>query len=281
MRLALSASLLLLAACTQDQGLTRTLNNQVAVVTGDFDDVREPLKRMVIRHTVYDGLISTATWDPDYNPDRALTVEGLLGSSDEMGEYDALFVASGTRGLGAREYNGLDPDDHIATDAAILEALDGSVRTGRTLLVTDWAYDLAEVTWPDAVDFVGDDAVLDAAQCGERAELTATVVDDGLADALGMDTVAIDYDFSNWGVVESVGPDATVWITGDVTCRTTDGVTEHTGVPLLVSFEHGLGQVVVSTFHLDAQTDAVVDTLLTHIVGDLTPVDPETAVIEE
>ncbi|MBN2798317.1 MAG: hypothetical protein JXX28_04155 [Deltaproteobacteria bacterium] len=275
--------LLALAACTQDNGLTRKPMDQVAVITGDFDDVREPLKRLVIRHDLFDGLISTATWDEDYNPDRTLTAEGLLASADALDAYDAVLLASGTRGLGLRQYNGVADDSFFLTDSDVIDRVRSYGDRGHGLLVTDWAYDLVEAAWPELVDFAGEDSVPDRAQCGQIGEVTGRVVDARLVQALGTDTVALSFNFSNWAVMEAAGDEATVWIEGDVRCVFA-GTGEElvlTGAPLLVSRESALGGVVVSSFHLDAQRDGFVDAMLMEILGDLRPTEAQTYALDE
>lgn len=284
---ALAVLVALLAGCTSDNELQRRELNRVAVTAGDFDDVTEPLNRMVVEYERYDGIISVATWDEDYDPSaNVLTVEGLLGSLDEMLSYDAVFVASGTRGLGDRVYNGLDDDDQLVTDADVVANVQEYPLRIRSLVATDWAYDLVEVAWPDAIEFVHDDLSLDAAQCGQIAEVSARVTDDRLAQDLGMDTVAVSFNYSNWAVMESVSEDVTVWLRGDVSYRIseTEGYGTLTDVPLLVSFEPGGspdGRVVFSSFHIDTQTDAVIDQVLATVVGDFEAAPPESVAIEE
>ena len=110
-------SIAVLSVGCNEQSFTAKRLNSIAVTAGDFDQLGAPLDRMDVRHTVYEGLISTATWDPDYEGQNvALKVETLFGDLAEIAGHDALFVSSGTRGLGERVYNGLLPDDALVTD---------------------------------------------------------------------------------------------------------------------------------------------------------------------
>jgi hypothetical protein len=272
------------AGCTNENQLDRHTIESVAATTGDFDNVEEPLNRMLVSHQTYEGLISVATWDPDYDPDVvSLKVEGLLGSTDEMRLHDSILVASGTRGLGAQEYNGLGADDGLVSDPAVLENVRDFVGRGGVLLCTDWSYDLVEAAWPDALGFLGDDAVYDDAQHGEIGTVSATVTEEILVSDLGMGVMSVSFDFSNWAVIEEVGADVTVWLVGDVEVRGDAGPEPRTRVPLLVSFEPEgpeAGSVVFLSFHIDAQTDAVIDQLLTTVVGDFQEESDATAAIE-
>eukprot|EP00657_Telonema_sp_P-1_P008176 TRINITY_DN2889_c0_g1_i1.p1 TRINITY_DN2889_c0_g1~~TRINITY_DN2889_c0_g1_i1.p1 ORF type:complete len:100 (-),score=44.75 TRINITY_DN2889_c0_g1_i1:107-406(-) len=75
---------------------------------------------------------------------------------------------------------------------------------GGPLLVTDWAYELVDTIWPDAMTFIENDPArqgtqwvnLDAAQLGVIDNITADIVDDDLAAVLGSDTMAVDFPYS-------------------------------------------------------------------------------------
>src|SRR5688572_15347336 len=89
------AAAVLLSACGENN-LWDHNNTAVAITTGDFDRVAEPLVRMEIAHTTYEGIISTATWDPTYDADQAaLQVEDLLVDANELEGNSTVFIASG------------------------------------------------------------------------------------------------------------------------------------------------------------------------------------------
>lgn len=278
--LALVTLAALLGACGNETGVNFRDVDQIAVTVGDFDDVQAPFDRMVVPTTRYDGIISTATWveDEDEFTSPALNVEGLFLSerNEELRAYGAVFVASGTRGFGEREYNSLQPDDALVSNEEAMANAEAYLSTGGVMWLTDWSYDLAPRVVPDKIDFLGDEAQLDAAQRGDiNDRVVARVVDEGLAEALGTEQLSLKYNFSNWAVIEDVADssDVKVWLRGDVTYRddSGEGTQTLTDVPLLVSVQmqnERQGELVFSTFHLDAQNGAVIDTLLQTIVGD-------------
>jgi hypothetical protein len=275
----LSASLLLATGCSENEFLLR-LNNSVAVTVGDFDQVAAPLNRMVVKHADYDGVISTTTWDPNYEGLSALDVEGLFASLEEMMNHDAIFVASGTRGLGLRQYNGLSDDNQIISSEEAINNTREFVARGNTLLVTDWGYDLVEAVWPEYITFVHEETGFDAAQRGTEGDIQGSVVDETLAVAIETDALELSYNFSNWSVIESVNESVDVLVRGDVTYLDPNGTgtVDISQAPLLVRFEPpgGLGgQVVFSTFHVDAQNDYVIDEMLRSVVGRFKENDPE------
>jgi hypothetical protein len=264
----------------QEQDFRGTQGRSIAVVTGDFDDVAEPLDRLLLDHTPYDGIISNAVWDPAYDSASAqLTIEGLFADSGELGQHGWLFVASGARGLGGTVYNGVAPDNQLVDNPAVQGRIVDYVNRGNTLVVTDWAYDLVEACWPDAVDFLGDDTTRDEAQLGEVETVIADVTDDRLEETTGNTQLSIHYNFSNWAVIRGISSDVDVWLRGDVHWRTpSDGSVQRlVDAPLLVSFtpEGGTGRVVVATFHLDAQNDPVADEITNTVFGPFFVVSEE------
>ena len=286
----LVATAVIVTACTPDQGLNPFSADSVAVTTGDFDFVAEPLLRMDVVHDQYEGLISTPTWNPDYLAVDALKVETLFlgnldsetgefsGGLDEMLLHDVIMVASGTRGLGLQQYNGFDADDQIVGDEDARHNLDEYLSRGRRILLTDWSYDMMEATWPEYIDFVGDDAVFDDAQRGQRGTVIADVVNEDLAIAFGseeapVNTTAIDFNYTNFALIENVSSEVTVWMRGDVEYRKSDseGDVALSDVPLLVSFNPMGNQdalVIYASFHLSAQTEGIVDDILRTVVGE-------------
>jgi hypothetical protein len=128
--------------------------------------------------------------------------------------------------------------------------------------------------------------MLDAAQVGAIGTVVATVTEERLATALGSDSMAVEFNYSNWAIMTDVGPDVTVWMRGDVQYRV-DAVAEPetlTDVPLLVSFEPNgpeRGLIVYSAFHIDVQTGYAMDEILRTVVGDFEENNLDSLYIEE
>jgi hypothetical protein len=273
----LAAPALILLACNNDQGLKEIKVNQVAVVTGDFDEVEESLVRHVVRHDLYEGYISAPVYNEEVDPaTMTLKSEALFSQLNDRGDtvlfdYDALFVNSGTRGLGAYVYNDVVADDALLMDPTALEHVREYVEAGHVLVVSDWAYDLVEAIWPDAITFHREAEGYDAAQMGLSDEVIADVVDGKLAESLENDQLAVAYDFSYWTVVESAGSGTRTHLSGTVNFRGSDGEGElqlHE-VPLLLSFPAGSGKVVFSSFSWRAQNRSAADLMLGHLVEGL------------
>ena len=260
-----------------EQGITELRFENVAVATGDFDRVEEMLSRNDVRHTLFEGYIEKAVYDEDLDPNgMAIGTEVLFGGTNADGDpeifsYDAVFVNSGTRGFGAYVYNSLESDDSIVTDATAIANTVEFVGRNRTLVVSDWAYDLVEAGWPDAITFVDEELGLDSAQVGLDESVIADVVDPDLAEVLLNDQLQIDFAFSYWTVIESVSEDVDVYLRGDVEYRLSDntGTAVLEDAPLLVAFDSGRGRVIYSAFSWKAQSQSVTDLLLLYLAEGL------------
>lgn len=280
--------LLALGACVEN-GLAERKLDSLAVVLGDFDDVGTPLSRLGIGVSEYDGFVVQATYEPEESRtvrgDIGQSFEQLLTRADDVGRkeiqlYQAVFINSGARGLNAWRYDDLfTPDDEVLQNPDTLDTLCAFVDSGDTLVLSDWAYDVVEQCWPDAVKFVGDDDNdIDAAQTGQASSaVLATVTNKELADLLGVTQFSLAYDFTNWAVIEDVGAGTEVLLRGDVSYQPSSGelYTTLVDVPLLVRFEHNKGQVVFSTFHWAAQPAGLTDSLLLGSVDGLSAVSKE------
>jgi len=236
-------------ACKSDQEIKALRWDDVALLSGDFDHMGASLVRMGIDYTEFEGFISQAVYNPEIDGDSfQLTVEYLLeGETDSgglvMNEYDVLFINSGTRGLGDLEYNSMDEDSAFVSNPQIAENLYSFTSKGHSLVLSDWAGDLIEAAWPDAIQFVGEGECLnplcwDSGQSGIDQQVIAYIEDSELQQKLGTDSVALNFDFTYWTVMESVADDVDVFLRGDVRYRISDseGYGTLEDVPLLVSF---------------------------------------------
>ncbi len=263
-------------ACIETTVNVRPIDT-VAVVAGDFDDISESLGRQLIDHQTYEGFVCCAAYDPDLDPDLiALKAETLFSGTGEDGGrelflYDAVMINSGTRGLGAWEYNGVERDDHLVADPTVVANVTEFAERAGLVWASDWTYDLVEAAFPDEIDFYGDDLVLDDAQVGTLGRVQARVTDAELEDALGTDQVSLEFNYSDWTVIESVGEGVDVLLRGDaeVKLSQSEGFGVVQDVPLLVSFDKGQGQVIFSSFHWNAQNADLADTVLLSIARGL------------
>lgn len=266
----------LLGACKPDQQIKAIPLNAIAVSTGDFDMLEEVLRRNLISYTPYEGYINRDVYDDTVDPSamRLKSETLFLGVTDknqpEILQYDAVFIDSGTRGMGESFYS-QNTDDSIVANADAIDHMQQFGEAGRTLVVTDWAYDIIEAVWPDEITFLNEDQGVDGAEVGTSTSVTATITDPVLAEVVGTDRVNINFDFARWAVMQSVASDVTVYMTGDIEYYQEGGggTATQSGVPLLVSFNLGSGRVIYSSFAWKAQRPELADELLDTLVKGL------------
>lgn len=257
---------LLLPACAPIgvHGLRLT---QGAVVTGDFDDLNDLARDVLASRSQwpefyeYDGTINGPLLGAPQTSRPERQLEDLFrGDPAFVQSIDLLFLTDGARGFGLREYNGAARDDHLVRDPTALSALEAAVYDGLQILVSDWTYDLTEAIWPQLVDWVGDDDLLDDAQRGVPTTVLAEVVDPQLAAHLEVapgDQIELILDFDQWAVPAQVGAGAEVLLQADVAFD--DPLTGErvaiAAAPLLFRHRLGRGAVVHLLWHDTAQVD--------------------------
>lgn len=273
--LASVAALAGLAACS-DNTLTSADLGAVAVVTGDFDSVENVLIDLGIAFTRVDGYLAGPAYtlvEPYDWTTLSPEVEDLFATDTALDAYDVIFLDCGMRGAAVHVYNDAStPDNQFADDPAAIANLKEYVEFGGQLYVSDRAWELVERAFPDMIDFLGDDAVLGAAEKGELSTVVGRVLDEELLEVLGLpegsDEINVVFNNSEWAVMASA--QAEVLIEGDVTWRDpgTGASVEARGVPLLVTFDVGErgGKVVYTSFHSDAQTADDVTRIIEYLV---------------
>ena len=215
-------------------------NINIAVVTGEYDDIGEILTNLTLSFDSYDGVSST-----DY-----LT---LLGDPTLMSEYDIIFLNCGI------EWSWINQQTQIASN------ITAYVDQGGSLYASDWAYYFVESAYPDLLDFHGDDATVGEAFHGAPGSFTASVVDTNMQGLLGSNTASIWFNYNAWAVAQSAGVDAKVLVKGDMSLEDGTVISES---PLSVRLKGG-DRVIYTAFHNEPQTTIDMDLLLLEIILSL------------
>jgi hypothetical protein len=185
---------------------------------------------------ILDDLGLTYTW---FSYDTSLepyTLQNLTA----MKQFDLIFLPCGTS---ARYPDSISPD--------IVTNVKQYVQEGGVIYASDWAAGLIEQAFPGRIDFKGYDGDTGYAY-------NAYIQDDALRAYLGKSYVDIEYDLPSWAVINSVPDDVSVIIKGDVPCDY--GTLSNR--PMAVRFTHGLGTVIYTTFHNEAQITAEIKKVL-------------------
>ena len=274
------------------------LELDVAVITGDYDDFQDVLRHMgFANYELIDGLYAAEMagflMDLDTMLQYDIIVfngghveEGIiyeLPEDDEDDDGPGSIFDEDTGAPDAEEDESADEtDDALDTGAPIDGEDDGGdaedepsvfqyevirnnikayVEAGGAVYTSDWAYDVVEQTWPEAINFVGADEIPDAAQLGEYGMVNAAVSDAALAEWLDSDYTQVEFDLPVWPPIEGVADTVSVHLTGSIDYR--EGINIYTvaASPLLVSFTYGDGKVAYSTFRVAKNADA--DIILT------------------
>jgi hypothetical protein len=215
----------------EDECAIEAAHLRIAVVTGDYDRVQDVLSSIGIEDGDVDTYTSTF-FDTGW-------VQDLVGNYEVLSQYDIVFLNCG---LGDSDFS-LPP--FFDNDAAIAN-LRQFVSQGGSVYASDWAYYVVEKTWPDYIDFVGDDARSDNAKVGAVGDVDAAIVDVGMAQALGQSSMELHYPLISWAVIESAATTTTVYVRGDAPL---DNGTSLQDVPHTVAFRPGQGRVLFTSFH--------------------------------
>ncbi len=131
-------------------------------------------------------------------------------------------------------------------------AIKAFAENGGAVYISDWSERFVQQVFPDHITF------RDPAKVGAKTSdpVTVTVLDPGLAAALGRDTAQIRFDTLHWAMIDAVAENVDVLVRGEVA----DEQGETKDRPLAVRFSVGEGRVTYTSFHNEFR--ATEDTLL-------------------
>ena len=230
---------------------------KIAVVQGDADQIESLLDDLGFAHD-------------DLATSTGATSAGakFLADATKMAAYDVIFVDCGSK---------LDSIFTGTAKTKIVANVQAFVAAGHSLYASDWAWQIVEAAFPNAIEFYGNDTSTSKATAGPSTTagprqgpgptltekkagakpytMNGNIVDSGLAAVVGKPTTTIYEDLGTWVVMQSAGTGTTVEIEALV-----NDVAPATGtwgtVPLVVRFPSGTGHVVYTSFHNIAVKDA-------------------------
>ena len=221
---------------------------RIAVVTGEYDTVQDVLKNIGLDFDTFNGKSGN-----DYL--------NFLSDQTALETYDIVFLNCGIN------------ERWVTRKPQISSALSAYVKAGGSIYASDWSHSFVEASFPDAVDWFGDDRDDMSAKAGEMGIYYATVLDEGMKKVLGSGTAELYYDLSSWGVAESVAASTEVLIQGDVVAYDwndwANPYREVKNSPLALKFQPGSGTVIYTSFHNEPQTTVDMDKLLKDIILSL------------
>jgi hypothetical protein len=214
----------------------------IAVVTGLYDSIEHVIDGLGFEYTLIEGKNGSEHVD-------------LLLSPPELEKYDIIFFNCGMK------------DTWESSRDQIAQNLADYVHNGGSVYTSDWSYFLAEITYPDMVDFYGNDQSSGSAYVGVNGRVNATVLDPHMVAALGSNIAELNYDLPQWAAPTGIGTGTTL-ITGRYTYL--DGWTmDDAEGPLAARISDGAGQMLYTSFHNEAQGTLDMDILLREIILSL------------
>lgn len=248
-----------------------SVKGKLALVTGAFDNIQDILANIGLGNTDENSLLIEGTelfdmYDGtgnDTNYPDFLTIFDIDNATNKpkLFQYQILFINCGVD----QEW------DIFFGDPAKKNTLREYINQGGRLFVTDQAYDFVEQAFPEYLDFYGSDNTdytvaedWNAAQVGKAdIEVTGKIQDGILAwwlqdlNSSSMtknDEIQIKGFASDWTVLNGAHPanssKVKIWVTGNVSYYDTNLQNYTTAVkPLTVTFVHGKGKVIYSSYH--------------------------------
>ncbi len=213
----------------------------IAVITGMYDDIGAILTAMTIPYTSFSGIESAEYVD-------------FLRDPAAMAEFDIIFINCGQH------------TEWWPHAGEVGNNLRNYVMAGGNLYASDWAYYMLEVSFPDLLDYYGDDSTAGAAAIGDPGEHWAEVIDPYMQALLGTSVAELNFDYNAWAIPVSPGPDTRVLVRG--TARIEGSSATVIDSPLTVRSDPG-GGVIFTAFHNESQATMDMETMLREIVLSL------------
>jgi hypothetical protein len=148
------------------------------------------------------------------------------------------------------------------------------VEEGGSIYLSDWSYDLLEALYPNAVDWLGDDATHNDAEKGLAQDFLGRVQDAEMAASLGESEVNLKYELSRIAVPLSLGPGTDPLILANIRVEEESGEAgDYFDVPVLLRYrptdDESSGRVIYTTFHNGNDNTEDMDYVLRAIIFSL------------
>ncbi len=229
----------------QEEECIRAEDLNVAVVTGAYDSIENILDRLNIDFDLIEG---------EYGYDHV----DLLRDPAALSDYNIIFFNCGMH------------NSWLNYQSEVGSNLRTFVKNGGSIYASDWAYYIAEATFPEMQTFVGNDSIPGDAYVGEAGYITANVVDEGMKKALESNTASINFDLAIWAAIEKSG-------SGTPLIRGTYAYFDWASwnyieveAPLATRLDDGDGTLLYTSFHNEEQNNTMdMDKLLQEIIYSL------------
>jgi hypothetical protein len=240
---------------------------KMAVMLGAWDPIEMVLARMGLAATVTKGgfpipkprilskdAVGFAIYGLHDVGESAPHPDGMKLITDpaEISQYHIVFIpCTGSSNLDS------DPKcSGVYAGGAAKGTIDGFVKAGGRIYVSDWSYEYVNQIFPGFVSFKGETSTIGSACTGGGGDQTAKVDDTGLTDWLKAQGKTLDTVKDAWTYISSVNPTKDVDPDGKMVTTTPKVWVEAAGQPASTSFEHACGRVLYTTYHTQPTAEA-------------------------
>lgn len=168
----------------------------------------------------------------------------LLTDPAEIGKYHIVFI-----GCTGSSDSSATPQCSGVWNSGAKSNLEGFVKKGGRLYVSDWSYENVRQPFPGFVDWKGQTSTIGSACQGGGGDQTAAVLDTGLADWLKAQGKTLDTVKDAWTYISKVNTLSDLDPDGKAVMTTPKVWVQANGAPATTSFEHSCGRVLFTTYH--------------------------------
>lgn len=232
---------------------------KIAVVLGAWDPIEVVLARMGLKATISKDLLGRARVLAKDAPAFAIygpqglgipspypSPATLLTDPKEIEKYHIVFLPCS----GGTDQSGSGPQctGVFNTDGRVKTTLEGFVRKGGRVYVSDWSYEYIRQIFPGYVTWQGQNSTVGSACLGGGGEQGVSNLDTGLQAWLSAQGRSLSGVKDAWTQIASVQDQQDVDADGKMT-KITPKVWVRAGNPVSVSAQHGCGRVLYTTYH--------------------------------
>jgi len=257
-----------------------------AVISGSFDTIEDVLARVLGCGTVTGGALEIGTECPQIeligfwgtNPNTALTnvLEIPEGTYPTLSEFLQSPNVAEALALFRGVFFNCGCDESLIADAGVQSALQTYVSNGGNVYASDWAYQYIENTWPDAVDWYGDDAGDEARVGNSNSAQTVNVAETGLltwlraAGLIAADatTFPVNFNLGGWVVMtDSAATTNEVLTANDLPNGPLDvPIAGRDTLPITIDFPSGSGCVFYTSYHNEPADEVSADEVQSRVL---------------
>ncbi len=260
---------------------------RVAVARGPYDSVENILDDLGVGYDYYRHPTTGSFGQP---PSDDTPPAELLADLDAMMAYDAIFINCGPDNrsflhpVKICEYSSgevepcFDGNDmnvkayRYDISGPSFDNLRAYVQAGGSVYASDWSWPVAAAVIPDGVDFHGDELRSDNVNVGSTGQNDGQIDSVALIGFLGVDTIAMNFRDSEdrWSVMDAVTEQVEVLIRGDAEVYVNGAAVMRPDTPLMIRYRNDAGgQLIFTSFHIDAQATDDMRAVLAYIVAQL------------